>query len=1162
MRFYTCTTKYLFAFLLLMLIGGQTAHAQILDTSTPGLRAYWNTNARSADRVGHVDWEQYDLVSQVDQVNFERTAGSFYIGGPTDYFAVRIAGDIEIPADGDWTFRVQSDQSVVLLIDGSPVVVDESGHSGRSRSETITLTAGSHAFEVLYWEGWNNAELIVYWDGPTLSSEQVIPASAFSSPILEPIYDAGGEGLWTYWYHNVRHASNVGQIDWDNPDRVETVQRPSYRYTQGPFELGGSSDYFAARFMGVINVDEAGVWTFDLGSDQSAILLIDGVPVVSDASGHSYRWRSGTIDLREGDHTIEIRYWEGWNNAALHVAWKGPSDSYAQIIPSSAYRPGAGATNLPSGGGLRAYRYDSARGASNIGGVDWTDYDSTETVQNVYWPRTRGAFFTGGPTDYFATRLVGKINFPRSGTWTIGLGSDQSARLYLDGSVVVDDTSGHSFRWKYGSKTVTAGEMDFELQHWEGWNDASLVLTWKGPGDEFESVIPASAFSMNRVDPAIGTGGSGLLVYWVDNARHARKVGQIDWQNYDRTTIESNISWNRTSDPFPGSTIISDLGLESTSSGGQVADYFGLRAVGQLLIPSDGIWTFNLGSDQSAQLYIDGQLVINDDASHSYRWRSGTVNLSAGQHDIEVRYWEGWNEAGLALTWTPPGGVEVIIPASAFSHSESQPDYDAGGGGLRAYWTTNARHASNAGQIDYSNHSHATIVPNIAYRISRDPFDDDTPADYMGLRLLGQIDIPADGTWTFSMGSDQSAVLFIDDEPVVVDASGHSYRWRSGTVDLTEGKHDIELRYWEGWNDAGLHLTWRGPTVPAEIIVPRAAFSLRENESPTETGGGIKAYITSNARHASNAGQIDYAEHTSYEIVDNVAWALSRDAFFVDGPTDYFGLRLISEITIPESGTWTFNLGSDQSAILLINDEPVVVDTSGHSYRWRSGTVDLAQGTHKFEVRYWEGWNTAGLNVTWKRPDAAYEEIIPASAFAVYDPEPAFETGEAALATNWYADTRQDSFSTLDWSSPTKTTIEPRVSWNISRESFQEGVGADYFAMQITGTLIVPQSGEWTFSVGSDQYAKLIINDTTVVDDSWSHSYRWRSGTIDLPAGEHQLVLQYMDGWSNAGLFLSWKGPDDLFEEIIPASAFVPRNSRVKMVQWREISGHRSMVGE
>ncbi len=131
MRFYTCTTKYLFAFLLLMLIGGQTVHAQILDTSTPGLRAYWNTNARSADRVGHVDWEQYDLVSQVDQVNFERTAGSFYIGGPTDYFAVRIAGDIEIPADGDWTFRVQSDQSVVLLIDGSPVVVDESGHSGR-----------------------------------------------------------------------------------------------------------------------------------------------------------------------------------------------------------------------------------------------------------------------------------------------------------------------------------------------------------------------------------------------------------------------------------------------------------------------------------------------------------------------------------------------------------------------------------------------------------------------------------------------------------------------------------------------------------------------------------------------------------------------------------------------------------------------------------------------------------------------------------------------------------------------------------------------------------------------------------------------------------------------------------------------------------------------
>lgn len=1151
------TTRPVLFVLFLLGIVSMHSHASVPPGSTPGLRAYWNTNARTSDRAGHVDWEQYDLVSQIEQVNFERTRSAFYAGGPTDYFAVRIVGQVDVPADGDWTFNLQSDQSAILLIDGQALVVDDGGHSYRTKSGTRNLTAGLHDFELLYWEGWSDAGLIVQWSGPGTPTE-IIPASAFSSPADEPIYDPGGDGLWAYWYHNARHASNAGQIDWANATRVETVQRPSYRKTQGSFTIGGPSDYFAARFIGIINTPDAGIWTFDLGSDQSALLFIDGTPVVTDAGGHSYRWRSGSIDLSEGDHTIEVRYWEGWSDAALHVAWKGPNDSYSQIIPSSAFRPGDGATNPPSGGGLHAYRYDNARHASNVGQVNWADHDSMETVQNIYWPITRGSFFSGGPSDYFANRFIGKITIPRTGTWTLGLGSDQSARVFIDGTRIINDPGGHSYRWKYGSRTLSAGEHDIEIQYWEGWSDSGLVLTWKGPGDAFEQVIPSSALSPNETDPALGTGGDGLRVYWVDSARHASKVGHIDWQNYDRMTYEANIAWEITRGAFTGTTIINDAG-ESTSEGGVSSDYFGLRAAGLIDIPSDGQWTFGIGSDQSVQLYINGQLVLNDDGGHSYRWRSAKVDLTAGTHEYEIRYWEGWSDAGLIATWTPPGGIEEIIPSSAFSHTATETPYDAGGGGLRAYWTTNARHASNAGQIDYADHNHATTVPNIYWPITRGGFDDDSPTDYFGVRLLAQIDVPADGTWTFSMGSDQSAVLLIDDEQVIADTGGHSYRWKGGSADLTAGKHDIEIRYWEGWSDAGLCLAWRGPGVPTDIIIPRTAFSLQETETPSDPGGGLRAYWTANARHASNAGQIDYAEHSTSTIVENVSWPITRGAFYLDGPTDYFGLRLISEITIPEAGAWTFNLGSDQSGILLIDDQPVVVDTGGHSYRWRGGVIDLAEGTHKFEVRYWEGWSNAGLNVTWKRPGSSYEEIIPASAFNVYDPEPTFDAGEAALTTKWFNNTRGQTIDSMDWSSPTKTTTEPRVSWNITRSAFETGIPADYYGMNITGTLIVPRSGIWTFNLGSDQYARLLIDGRAVVSDTRSHSYRWRGGTIDLEAGEHQLELQYMDGWSNAGLFLSWRGPGDLFEEIIPASAFVPKASRIKIVRWREISGHRTM---
>ncbi|MCA9303883.1 MAG: hypothetical protein KC996_07165 [Phycisphaerales bacterium] len=1130
------------------------ASAQGSDPSTPGLRAYWNTNTNGAENLGQIDWAYYDLLTIIDNVDFANTTDTWSPDLPDDHFGVRIVGQIDIPADGIWSFRLGADDGMQLWIDGELIVNDPGLHSYRSKTGIKSLTPGKHDIEIHFWDRTIHAGLQLYWEGPTIASEEIVPASAFSHTAAEPIYDAGGDGLWAYWFDHARHASNVGQIDWNDADVVTSVQRASFRRTNGAFRVDGPTDYFAVRLYGIINMPDAGVWDFQLGSDQSAVLLIDGETVIADPDSHSFRWRSGSIDLAAGDHTFEVRYWDGWSDAGLTVSWQGPNDEILQVIPSSAFRPGDGAPNPTSSGGLRAYRYDSVREASNVGGVDWVNHDSTETVQNVYWPITTGAFFTNGPTDYHAVRLVGKINFPRAGEWTIGLGSDQSARLYLGGQVAIDDTSSHSYRWRYGTGPAPEGEMDFELRYWEGWSDAGLVLTWKGPGDEFEQVIPASALSINETDPPLGTGGEGLRVYWVDNARHASKVGHIDWQNYDRVTYEANIAWGLTTGAFPGTTITTDEG-SSTSFGGLKTDYFGLRAVGLIDIPSDGEWTFKLGSDQSAQLFIDGQMLINDDESHSYHWRSGTVELEAGEHAFEVRYWEGWSDAGLSVTWIPPGGVETVIPASAFSHASVETDYDSGGGGLRAYWATNARHASNAGQLDWTEHDHATTVPNIAWRIGTDPFDNDTPSDYYGLRLLGQLDVPATGSWTFSLGSDQSAVLLIDGEAVVVDTTSHSYHWRTGTVQLAQGKHDIEVRYWEGWSDAGLHLAWRGPTVDADIIIPRTAYSLMETEAPLDTGGGLRAYWTTNARHASNAGQIDYAEHATTSIVDNVSWPVSSSAFYLDGPTDYFGLRLLSELTIPESGTWTFNLGSDQSAILLIDDEPVIVDTSSHSYHWRSGTVDLDEGAHKFEVRYWEGWSDAGLNVTWKSPSASFEEIIPASAFNAYDPEPVYDNGESSIVVDWYTMGRGIGLSLLDTLTPTKRTTEPRISWNITRDPFVTGVPSDYFAFRATGRLIVPQSGTWTFGVGSDQYAKLIINGETVVDDQSSHSYHWRSGTINLDAGEYDLELQFMEGWSDAGVFLSWTGPDDQFETIIPASAFVPNTRRARVVQWKEIGG-------
>ena len=115
---------------------------------------------------------------------------------------------------------------------------------------------------------------------------------------------------------------------------------------------------------------------------------------------------------------------------------------------------------------------------------------------------------------------------------------------------------------------------------------------------------------------------------------------------------------------FPSST------AAWTGTDSRFRDYFAARFSGSLWIETPGEYVFHLASDDGAALWIDGATAILDDGSHSFRTRSVAVELTAGLHDVVVGYYENANSAGLRLSWTPPGGVEAVVPASAVFHDE------------------------------------------------------------------------------------------------------------------------------------------------------------------------------------------------------------------------------------------------------------------------------------------------------------------------------------------------------------------------------------------------------------------------------------------------------------------------------------------------------------
>jgi uncharacterized repeat protein (TIGR01451 family) len=70
------------------------------------------------------------------------------------------------------------------------------------------------------------------------------------------------------------------------------------------------------------------------------------------------------------------------------------------------------------------------------------------------------------------------------------------------------------------------------------------------------------------------------------------------------------------------------------------ANEFGLRATGEILIPTGGIWTFGTNSDDGVRLRINGTDVIMDDALHSVADNFGQITLPAGVHDLELVFFE------------------------------------------------------------------------------------------------------------------------------------------------------------------------------------------------------------------------------------------------------------------------------------------------------------------------------------------------------------------------------------------------------------------------------------------------------------------------------------------------------------------------------------------
>jgi outer membrane protein OmpA-like peptidoglycan-associated protein len=241
--------------------------------------------------------------------------------------------------------------------------------------------------------------------------------------------------------------------------------------------------------------------------------------------------------------------------------------------------------------------------------------------------------------------------------------------------------------------------------------------------------VAAAALSLAAAHPAAAQGGGfgtagtvpfalqGRVYFIPEDSEQLPDFSRLRPQGTISTTV-LNIQPQSFTAGFPGVT--------------DRFEWFAIDYNGRIMLPQAGTYTFRLTSDDGSKLFIDGDLVVDNDGIHGPGTMDGEATLSAGIHEVRVQYFQGpREEVALVLEWGPD--AENLRPLDFGALAPAQ--YRREGNRLRAEMSGGVLFATNSAELTpaavtlLGEIKRTMIDPHPNGRISIDGHTDDVGAD-------------------------------------------------------------------------------------------------------------------------------------------------------------------------------------------------------------------------------------------------------------------------------------------------------------------------------------------------------------------------------------------------------------------------------------------------
>ncbi|MEO8356949.1 MAG: S8 family serine peptidase [Chloroflexota bacterium] len=198
-----------------------------------------------------------------------------------------------------------------------------------------------------------------------------------------------------------------------------------------------------------------------------------------------------------------------------------------------------------------------------------------------------------------------------------------------------DSSSPYSINWNMCSSGVPNGDIELGMEVWDNANNKWVY------SQHYTNIHINKNYTCGGNDGGGGTtpGGSWTMQAWMNKylAGYVNYNATVSWDNGNWPYIYFN--WGNDGPAFP------DYPNHDNE--------FSVRLWRNVYFPG-GNYEFKVDADDAVRVYVDNQLVVD-------RWwdgsgtGDGSRNISAGNHEVKVEYYENQGDAKLSVVWYGPG---------------------------------------------------------------------------------------------------------------------------------------------------------------------------------------------------------------------------------------------------------------------------------------------------------------------------------------------------------------------------------------------------------------------------------------------------------------------------------------------------------------------------